>query len=71
MALVASADLNWRPSPLDALETPGEMVAAPIVAPASHSLRTRIKLAEPDATDTFGDRLKGILAALRRMLSGN
>ena len=71
IAMMPSADLNWRPSPLDALETPEELAPEPFAAPASHSLRTRIKLAEPDATDTLGDRLKGVLAALRRMLSGN
>lgn len=38
------------------------------VVPASHSLRARIRMAEPDSTDTILDRARAMLAALRRML---
>ena len=41
---------------------------ATFVVPASHSLRARIRMAEPDSTDTILDRARGILAALRRLL---
>ena len=59
---------------------PGQMAHTPatdpgmdgesIPVPASHSLRTRIRMAEPDTTDTPGDRLKAMLNALTRMLFG-
>ena len=40
----------------------------PLAPPAAHSLRSRIKLAEPDTTDTLADRVRTMLDALRRML---
>ena len=44
------------------------MDVATFVVPASHSLRARIRMAEPDSTDTILDRARAMLAALRRML---
>lgn len=56
-------------------ETPiavgSELAVEPFAAPAAHSLRSRIRMAEPDPTDTFRDRSRSvvgaILGALRRM----
>lgn len=56
--------------------TPDEAPAAdgreeePVAPPASHSLRTRIKLAEPDETDIFADRIKSFFARIMRSVFG-
>ena len=70
---------TWVPSEPEALaEDQAESIESgiaeasdqPIAPPAAHSLRSRIKLAEPDSTETFGDRLKAMIDALKGMLFG-
>ena len=68
---------TWVPSEPEALaEDQAESIESgiaedsdqPIAPPATHSLRSRIRMAEPDSTATFGDRLRAMFEALRRTL---
>lgn len=45
-----------------------EEAEGPLLAPARHSLRARIRLAQPDSGDTFRDRTRAILDRLRRLI---
>ena len=54
--------------PAHAIAGSAELAKAPFAAPASHSLRARIRLAEPDSRDTFGDRVRAAVRWIRRSI---
>ena len=76
----APDDHRWEPSdsanlaedspePIEAAFAAGsELAPEPLAPPAAHSLRSRIKMAEPDSTETFGDRLRTMFEALGRLV---
>ena len=76
----APDDHRWEPSdsanlaedspePIEAaIAAESEPALEPIAPPAAHSLRSRIRMAEPDSTETFGDRLRAMFEALGRTL---
>ena len=78
--LAVPDDFTWKPfdpAALDdgspdtieaAIAAGSETIVEPLAPPAAHSLRSRIKMAEPDSTKTFGDRLRPMLNTLWRML---
>ena len=52
----------------DALTADADVAEPQFAPPASHSLRARIKLAEPDRRNTFADRKSGFVDWLRRLV---